>query len=283
MHTKLILIEGLVGFGKSTTAKMVNDILKEMGIQTKLFLEGNLDHPADYDGVSVFSKKEFDELLSFSNEFKDIFMNKVMKKEDMYFLPYRKIENEQNTSFPKPLFDMIFKKDIYEIPLDQNIELISNRWRAFAETAVHDDHTYIFECCFMQNPLAIGMMKENAPNEQVIDYVMQLSETIEHLNPLLIYIEQDDLAFSFNKALTERSKEWSEGFIQYATNQGYGKMHGLKGAEGTLKVLEARRQLESQILDMLKMNTIKVNNSNYDMDTYKLKLADALKVSCDRV
>lgn len=54
MQPKLVLIEGLPGFGKTTTAQLVHDILIDVNINTQLILEGNLDHPADYDGVACF-------------------------------------------------------------------------------------------------------------------------------------------------------------------------------------------------------------------------------------
>jgi len=68
MNARLILVEGLPGFGKSTTAKLIHEILAEENIQAELFLEGNLDHPADYDGVSCFDEKEFDRLLETSGD-----------------------------------------------------------------------------------------------------------------------------------------------------------------------------------------------------------------------
>ncbi|NDI33180.1 hypothetical protein [Chengkuizengella sediminis] len=275
MNTKLILIEGLPGFGKSTTAKFVEQLLMEMNIQTELFLEGNLDHPADYDGVSVFDNNEFDELVLSSEQYKNIFIKRAIKKGEHYFLPYRKIENDLKIKFPEELSNLIVKKDIYEITLDQNIEFISDRWSEFTETAINNNQTYIFECCFIQNPLTVGMVKYNAPKEIVTNYVMRLAEIIKPLNPLLIYIEQDDLEYSFKKAIKERPKEWSEGV--YYTNQDYGKKHTLKGLEGILKVLEARRKLELQIFDKLKLKKIKINNSKYGTDTYKLKLSKILK------
>lgn len=93
MSSKLVLIEGLPGFGKTTTAQLVHEILMEMNIKSQLFLEGNLEHPADYDGVAFFKKNEFDELLSTHEKFRDLLSNRMIKHGNNYFLEYRKIKN----------------------------------------------------------------------------------------------------------------------------------------------------------------------------------------------
>ncbi|SYX82962.1 protein of unknown function [Paenibacillus alvei] len=43
---------------------MVSEILAEKGVEAQLFLEGNLEHPADYDGVSFYRQDEWNQLLS---------------------------------------------------------------------------------------------------------------------------------------------------------------------------------------------------------------------------
>ncbi|MFD2875732.1 hypothetical protein ACFTAO_06740 [Paenibacillus rhizoplanae] len=96
------------------------------------------------------------------------------------------------------------------------------------------------------------------------------------MNPLLMYIEQDDLEHSFRKAVRQRPLEWSEGFIHYYTSQGYGLRQGHQGIEGTLRVLEARQKLEGIIYNRLNMDKIKVNNSSYDLPAYKQDLAGRL-------
>ncbi|MGA4483878.1 hypothetical protein [Bacillus cereus] len=276
MNTKLIIVEGLPGFGKSTTAKLINEILIQNKIEVELFLEGNLNHSADYDGVSCFNKFEFDRLLSNSGGFKEVLLKKVLKKGSNYLLPYRKIKNEFGDQFSDELFNVILKNDIYELPFDKNVELIVDKWNDFAEIALEDNKVYIFECCFIQNPLTIGMIKYGEQKEKIINYVMKVAKIIENLNPMLLYVEQDNLEFSFRKALKERTPEWSTGIIDYYTNQGYGKEHNHSGVEGAIKVLEARRNLELEIFDMLKMKKEKINNTKYEIDSYRSMLKDKL-------
>ncbi|UOB76764.1 hypothetical protein MQW34_14835 [Bacillus sp. ZJS3] len=278
MNTKLIIVEGLPGFGKSTTAQLINDILSQNKIEVELFLEGNLNHPADYDGVSCFNKFEFDRLLYNSGDFKEVLLKRVLKKGSNYLLPYRKIKNEFGDQFSDELFNDILKNDIYELPFDRNVELIADKWKDFAEIAREDDKVYIFECCFIQNPLTIGMIKYGEQKEKIINYVMKVAKIIENLNPMLFYVEQDNLEFSFRKALKERNSEWSTGIVDYYTNQGYGKEHNHSGVEGAIKVLEARRNLELEIFDMLKMKKEKINNTKYEIDSYRSMLKDKLTI-----
>ncbi|WP_334074668.1 MULTISPECIES: hypothetical protein [Paenibacillus] len=276
MNSKLILIEGLPGFGKTTTAQLVHEILTEMNMKSQLFLEGNPEHPADYEGVAFFQKCEFDELLSTHINFKDLLSHHVIKQNNHYFLQYRKIKNEYGADFPDELLHAVAKNDVYELPLDQNRKRIVERWKKFTENALNGSETFVFDCCFIQNPVTMGMIKYGAKKEDVISYVTELATIVERLNPLLIYIEQNDLDLSFRRAVKERPKEWSEGFIEYYTNQGYGKKHNYKGLGGTLRVLEARREWEEEIFNGLTIAKKKVNNSLYDLSEYKYGLVGIL-------
>ncbi len=276
MKSKLVLIEGLPGSGKTTTAQLVHEILTEMSLKSQLFLKGDLDHPADYEGVACFKKNEFAELLSDFEKHRDILSNRMVKQDNNYFLAYRKLRNEYGASLPDELLHALVKNDVYELPLDQNRKLITERWEKYADSVLKGSDTFVFDCCFIQNPITVGMIKYGAQKEDVISYVTELATIAERLNPLLIYVDQNDLDHSFRKAVAERPKEWSEGFIKYYTTQGYGKKHGHSGLEGTLQVLQARRKLEAEIFNGLKTAKKKVNNSSYDLNEYKQVLAGIL-------
>jgi hypothetical protein len=276
--TKLILVEGLPGSGKSTTAEMTNDILKEWNVDTKLFLEGNVEHPADYEGGSYFSKTEFAHLLEQSSEVKPILEKHAIERCDGFVLPQYKLKQDlDGTMVHVTFWDHIWNHDIYELPLDKNIELITDKWKRFVEQALAENQTYIFECCFIQNPVTIGMIKYGASHEVVINYVKQLAAIIEPLNPVLLYVDQQDLSCSFKKAVQERPKEWSTGFMDYYNNQGYGKIHDVQGIEGTIAVLEARKQLESSIFNALDMGKFKIDNSSFEIDSYKKRIKEMFK------
>lgn len=96
------------------------------------------------------------------------------------------------------------------------------------------------------------------------------------MNPLLIYIDHQDVGSTFKKAINERPKEWSDGFIDYYTNQGFGKMQGLSGVEGTIQVLQERKNIELEIFNLLKMNKRKINNSQFGLDKCKEGLREIL-------
>src|SRR5574342_615839 len=193
MNTKLILVEGLPGSGKSTTAKLIQEILTEQNVKAELYMEGNLDHPADYEGVAFFTEEEFAQLLEANKGLIQIFKEKAFVKRGRRLLPYMKIKTELGDEFPDKLLEEVSKKDVYELPLEENIAVIAESWEEFAKQADANDLVYIFECCFIQNPVTVGMIKYGAPDEMSIHYVNKLADAVRNLNPLLVYVKQEDI------------------------------------------------------------------------------------------
>ena len=278
MNTKLIIIEGLPGSGKSTIAQLVSTMVADRGIKAQLYQEGNLEHPADYEGVSFYRQDEFIQLLSDHKGFKEMLESRAIKYSNDFLIPYRKIKNEFGSDFPDELLQEIFTKDIYELPFDQNVKLITEKWSSFKKESLHNNSIHIFECCFIQNPLTIGTVKYNIEKKEVINYVLQLEDIIKPLNPFLIYIDQKDIRSMFEKAVNERPKEWSDGFIQYYTKQGFGKMRGYHGFDGAVQVLRERKNIELEIFDLLEINKRKIDNSQYNIETCKEEVRRILDI-----
>ena len=57
-QSQLILVEGIPGSGKTTMAEFVDRWLERNGLRSRLYTEGNLDHPADYKEHAWFTQAE---------------------------------------------------------------------------------------------------------------------------------------------------------------------------------------------------------------------------------
>jgi len=276
-QTKLILVEGLPGSGKSTTAQLIKEILDEMNVPSLLFFEGNSDHPADYEAWSYFPKADFTELLEKYKPFQSHLIKNAVPQLEGYVLSRNKFrEGLSDESIPENLEKQLCENDIYELPFELNKQLITARWQAFADQAVKGETIYIFECCFIQNPVTIGMIKYDTEDILVMNYIKGLADIIEPLNPILIYIDQKDLRQSFLKAVKERPKEWSKGFVEYYNNQGFGKARGVIGVEGTLTVLDARKQFESNLYQGIEMEKVILDNSQFNKEQHQDELMKIL-------
>ena len=272
MATKLIIVEGLPGSGKSTTAQIVYNILKYKGINTELYSEGNYNNPADFDGVSYFNSKDFNILEQAHSTNIDV-LNKIkINYHNGYIIPYRKAIEEQQMSFEEELFNDITKHDIYELPIEIHIELILSRWNDFVNNYINGDNVVIFECCFIQNPVTFSMVRNNSHKDVTMSYINSLAGKIVPLEPILIYLEQGDIKSSFNRAVCERPKEWIEGFTNYYTKQGYGLYNNLNGLDGVMKVIEVRSRLESDVYDSLELIKCKIDNSTFNLDLLKERI-----------
>ena len=277
MNTKLIMVEGLPGSGKSTISQLIADMLREQGMNVRLFQEGHLEHPADYESVACYTEKELDQLLSTYEEYAELLKSRVIQNGNDFLVPYQKIKNELGLDELHQLWNEVSQKDIYELPFEQNRRIITDKWDRFQREALISDSIFVFECCFMQNPLTIGTVKYNVQKQEVIDYVMQLGELMKPLHPLFIYIDQPDIRSVFEKAVRERPKTWSDGFIDYYTRQGLGKAKGYHGLDGTIQVLEERKNIELEIFDLLDMNKWRIDNAEYNMDQCQKKIRAILE------
>ncbi|ANF97825.1 hypothetical protein [Paenibacillus bovis] len=277
MNTKLIMVEGLPGSGKSTISQLITDMLGEQGMNVQLFQEGHLEHPADYESVACYTEKELDQLLSTYEEYAELLKSRVIQNGNDCLIPYQKIKNELGLDELDKLWNELSQKDIYELPFEQNRRIITDKWDRFQREALISDSIFVFECCFIQNPLTAGTVKYNVQKQEVIDYVMQLGELMKPLHPLIIYIDQPDIRSVFEKAVRERPKTWSDGFIDYYTQQGLGKAKGYYGLGGTIQVLEERKNIELEIFDLLNISKAKIDNSEYNIKTCKEDITKILK------
>ncbi len=274
--TKLVIIEGIPGSGKTTAARFVRDWLAERGLQTRLYLEGDLDHPADFESVACLSRTEYIELLeefpaegSFLEEHKQVVRGEV-------FFAYRKLQNEFGDRFPQALFADLARYEIYELPEDKFLRLTFARWADFTAQTSGAPETFIFECCFLQNQLTTYFARFNQDLRQASRNIMQLAAVVRPLNPLIIYLEPPGVRPALEKVAASRPREWLDYVIRYTTGQGWGLEHAQAGFDGMVNFYQMRRDAERVIFPQLPWHGLWLENAGLDWDADYRRIADFL-------
>ncbi|RSK26807.1 hypothetical protein EJF36_07990 [Bacillus sp. HMF5848] len=275
--TKLIIVEGIPGSGKSTLSQSIHGTLHKHKIKSELFLEGDLHHPADFESVACMSRQQFDKLQA---DYSDVFHfiepfvtfvgNDVM-------IAYELANQSSMGEIPTRLYEELKQYEIYDgVSIEKYCELLNTRWKTFSESQKEKENIMIFECCFFQNPGCALLARHDAGDERFMQHVLQLSQNIQDLNPILIYLKQSNVRETIERVRTKRSKEWLDFVIWYHTQQDYGKKRGLRGFEGYLEFLEHRRELELRIIEQLPIQTYIIENSNYDWENQQQIVSDIL-------
>ncbi|MCU0523163.1 MAG: hypothetical protein MUF84_21065 [Anaerolineae bacterium] len=251
---RLVIVEGIPGSGKTTTASFVKDFLDEQDVPNQLYREGDLDHPADFESVAHFSRPEFDSFLADHASYRRLLEQNASGDGEDRFVPYRKLRMESGQAAPDPLIADLAKRDVYETPSASTYcRLAATRWRRFTDEARRVEEVTILETCFLQNPLTVLLGKHNTPMSQALDHIREISNTIQPLHPALIYLRQRDTRATLERVAAERPREWKEFLITYFTQQGWGKATNARGFEGVVTFYEMRQSIE---LDFIEQSTI---------------------------
>jgi len=161
---------------------------------------------------------------------------------------------------------LLQESDVYKLSLEKFQTLLIDKWRSFAERVRQSEEIFILECCFIQNPMTLMFARFNEPLRRIATFVQRLEDTMLELNPKLVYLYQDHIEPSFRRVMEERSEAWLNYITWYYTEQGYGQAEGLRGTEGLLQALEARKRYELGLVQTLSLSKCIINNSEAKWD-----------------
>lgn len=255
------MVEGIIGSGKTTTARWLHEFLQTHEIASQLFLEGDLNHPADYEYTAWFDASEWTMLLaSYPEHLATI--QELRQPCDIggYLVEYGKAEQLLSDKLPAKLYEYFASKSVYDgTPLEIHQRLVSNRWHHFTQSQLAAEVVTIFECCFLQNPLMKFVVQHGVESAALASHLMGISKDLLPLNPVVIYLSPSNVEQTLARAIQERSAQWLEAVIRYHADQSYGKAHGLHGLDGLVEFLAVRQTLEKGILSKLPVRTVVVD------------------------
>lgn len=266
MKTRLIMIEGIPGSGKSTFAQKAADFYRKKGITVNLFNEGQA-HPADLAWQACVPLESFDQLLLRYSELENEIRKNMHINGDYAIIAYTQVKTD-NREFYKELENY----EVYNnrVPFDVFCNLLYRRWEAFGKQAAGKTELNIFECAFFQNHINELQNYQLADKKDIESHLNKLLSFITDLSPVLIYLSQSNIRETIARVAKERIFEhgnWIDMAIAYVENTPYGKQNNLNGMEGFLRCIEDRKQIELDLLKTLPIDTIIVKNDNYNWES----------------
>jgi hypothetical protein len=274
---RLIVVEGIPGSGKTTTAQFIYECLVEGGRPARLYPEGDLDHPADFESVACLTPGEYADLQAEFPASRAALEQQARHLQGDIFIGYRKLQNEPGAHVDPALVDRLARRDVYELEADETSRLLAGRWTDFAAQAAQEDTVSIFECCFLQNPLTVLLAKHNLEVESVSRTVLRLAEIASPLNPAVLYLDPPEVRAALEQVSGQRPKEWLDFVIHYTTNQSWGQARGLSGFEGMVRFYEARRAAERSVFEQLGWKKLWIEDAGRDWRMTRGKVADFLE------
>jgi hypothetical protein len=269
--TKLILVEGIPGSGKTSAAQHIAAHLAGCGFETALYLEGDWDHPADFESVACLDADQFRQLKVRFPQQSEFLDSQVQVQDGDYFLSYHKIAHEFQDRIPPTLIEALSVYEIYELPVAKFRRLLLRNWREFATNAAQGNQVYIFECCFLQNPLTFYLGRNDEPLPDAQAFVLELADSIQSLETRLVYLHPGEVADTLQRVAAERPPEWLELVISYHTQQGHGLSQGWQGFEGTVKFYQMRQSIELDLLEKMPFPALCLKHTTWDQDYTRIE------------
>ena len=265
--TKLILLEGIPGSGKSTAAAYLQNILETAGLPVRFWREGDFDNPADFEGIACLNTSQYRKLIAHHSGLARLLEEQLTVRGDDHLIKYRKLQSLYPKQIPSRLIVELSGYDVYDgLPMQDYCRLALQCWQDFQASAARSDEITILECCFLQNPLTVMLARHNADPDWAREQVRNISRIVEPLMPLVLYLKPREVRTALLHACEQRPREWADFVTWYLTGQAYGQAHHLQGYEGVIQFYEMRQALEMDLLHGLPTRSLVIEHTGTEWD-----------------
>lgn len=261
--TKLILVEGLPGSGKSTKSREIQHKLLNSGYKVCYLKEHDILNKIDITRKAFLSYDEYKRMLNQCNnivletkckyDFEDI-KQKVEKYtnlyNDMYVVSYSQIEFDDINL--NKVISSLYKKEKCNgnCTFDEYKKIMYDLWNRFVKDL--DENTiYIIDGGFLHNPLFDIIAHYNLSENDIYDFYEGLNNIIKSIDLKMIYIDMDSIE---NTIKSRRSKTWLNQFSKWIENSNYGKIRNLSETNEIVEFCKLKMNIEKKIIEHLNID-----------------------------
>lgn len=267
MENRIYFIEGLPGSGKTTLSKKIYLELCRDNKNVKLYRECE-KNPLDLARYAWIDNSKLQEMLS--GQKTNLELNAKISsladvQENMVLLPFMSLYSDIST---EKIARQLAKFDVYNGHLDLKkfSELHLKRWEKYANYMKKSDEISVCDGILLQSPLFELIGYFDLDINEISRYISRLIDTVRDLNPILFYIEVNNVEKNLNNICQERKtvngkREWEQGVIRWIDNAPYCKKRNMRGHSGMNDFFKDRERIERIVIENLSIQTVRLKRN----------------------
>jgi len=155
------------------------------------------------------------------------------------------------------------------------------RWAAFVDATKNGSAVPVFDGQLFHGDLTHLLVME-ADLALISDCVKALAAVLAPLDPLIVYLWQEDVEKAVRTVCTERGPEWVSYQVNWKLRGPYCVRRGYKELEGLISLYRDYRHLTDDLYDRLPVTKLAIENSAGDWPAYQSRILSALRLPLPR-
>lgn len=265
---RLLLVEGIPGSGKTTTARWAQRSLAARGLRVALYCEGD-PQPADLAWQWWFSPAEFEAACQRFPSAGAELRRCAWAGRAGVAVAYTKVDPERCAGQWADVEAEMADREPYNgmLPPAAFVDLLTARWAEFGASASSPDapDVVIFDGAFLQDTLVELVLFADRDATAITADLRRLAEAVADWRPLLIRLVPDDPEAAVDAVARERvdadaTEVWRDAVEAYVADTPWARARGLSAPGALLAYLTARQHVEAEVLPRLPLKWVDVQS-----------------------
>ena len=254
MASKLILLEGLPCSGKTSGARDVASQLRGWHKDVRLFTDEASVNPVDLKNYAFLTPEQYRE---FPESDRVLFNGEKLEDPSGWLIPLIDLDESIAAELESYRF---YGCQPWEIER----KIILYRWKNFAAKAEKETAIYIFDGFFLESIVNEMMMWFDLSQTEIDGFMKELADIIRPLEPLIIYLESDQIEARIREVSAEHDYDWLRDLVAYYTGQRKSDEDNAPDLDACTLSLEARQTVELKLIAKLGLDRIILKNAHTD-------------------
>lgn len=277
INTRLIMMEGLPGLGKSTNAQFVLMQLERNGYKAKWIHEVARPHPVLFFDEACLTQDAFRGYLRQYPHAAQVLEQCAVVREKTVAFDLLDIEWNHLKHIGQDAFEALRKFDVWHCPLEEYTQLALEKWRGFVQHLLSADKSiYILDSAIFQFQLFTFLLKK-APYEEIECFIQKLIEIIQPLHPMLVYLYHENTQSAIDSLVSSRGMDFLERIWERDREEPY-YQDKPRGARGQMCFLREYADMAMRLFHMAACKKTAIEVSGKTWDVYENKLLASLGI-----